>query len=255
MRVIGVTGYAQHGKDTFGQRLVTAHGFKRYAFADALKSMALALDPIVWGDTNSAHMRLSKIVAQVGWEQAKQHAEVRRFLQVLGTEGVRGHLGDNAWVDALHHKLLVEKPEAVVITDVRFPNEADFIHALGGKLVRVKRFVRRPLAGGDGWADFEFAAFDNGLPPDHPSEANVPTLDADVEMLNDGTDFFLTLIDDYIDPVYFTPGFAIEDGEPLSTEYEALVDERPPAKRHYQRLDKVADEEHIDGGNPFGRYA
>jgi len=254
VQVIGVTGYAQHGKDTFGQHLVQAHGFKRYAFADQLRSLALRVNPVVWGDPNGAHMRLSKLVAEVGWEHAKQHSEVRRFLQELGT-AVRDIVGEDTWVDVLHRKLLKEKPDAAVITDVRFPNEADFVHALGGRLVRITRKVRKDLTPVNGWDSFELEPFDNGVSTEHSSEANVPTLDADVEMLNDGTDNFLRNIDLWFDPVDFTPGFAIEDGEPVAYETNITVDARPMSKRHYARLDKLPDDQHIDGGSPWGRYA
>ena len=45
--IVGITGYAQHGKDTAAQVLVTEFGFVRVGFADALKELALAVNPIV----------------------------------------------------------------------------------------------------------------------------------------------------------------------------------------------------------------
>lgn len=161
--MIGVIGYAQHGKDTIGRILVEQHGFIRFAFADALKSMALVLNPIV-----TTRQRLGDVVGpEKNWESAKQIPEVRRFLQVLGTEAVRGHLGGDAWINALERKITDSGARRIVITDVRFLNEAMWVHSLGGTLIRVSRIEP------DG------SAFDNGLPPDHPSEAQIPELPAD----------------------------------------------------------------------------
>jgi hypothetical protein len=265
LHIIGVTGYAQHGKDTLGQRLVDVHGFTRYAFADQLKSMALALNPLI------GRFRLADAVEQSGWEGAKTNAEVRRFLQVLGTEGVRDHLGADSWVKALELKLKADNPARAVITDVRFPNEAAWVKANGGLMVRVKRMVLTELEPQDGFRRVNLSAFDNGLPPDHPSEANVATLPVDIELLNDGTESFGRVIDDALGDAELPNGDGIttaaEDGEPLlTTAHEAYVAEmerlvkwgrdlRPTAKRHYARLDKVPADQHIDGVGPWERYA
>src|ERR1051326_2875992 len=108
--------------------------------------MALAVDPLVLIDVDdplgswSAVRRLSTVVEAVGWDKAKENEDVRRFLQRLGTDGVRNHLGDNIWVDSLFRRLeSYEEPSArtkVVITDVRFPNEADAIRQRGGEIWR-----------------------------------------------------------------------------------------------------------------------
>ena len=190
--MIGVTGYAQHGKDSVGKFLVEEYGYTRYAFADQLKSMAFTLNPIVQTYSFPKHPeRLQTLVGLMGWDKAKEIAEVRRFLQVLGTEAVRDHLGEDAWVDALDLKLKVDgfmaKDERgmyypyvwpgakVVITDVRFPNEAAWVRKLGGKLWRVKRVVKDP----DPKYDNLYVPYDNGLGKDHPSERFVGDLEVD----------------------------------------------------------------------------
>lgn len=132
--LIGTTGKKQAGKDSFAARLVEAHGFTRVAFADPMREFALALDPLVDG-----HYRLSEIVRSLGWDVAKESIpEVRRTLQRLGTEAGRNVLGDRVWIDAALGKIdAVDGP--VVVTDVRFPNEAEAITSAGGILVRVVR--------------------------------------------------------------------------------------------------------------------
>lgn len=129
--IVGLMGKKRSGKDTFAQQLVDFHGFTRLAFADALKDVVLELDPHVGVED----YRLSDIVDEVGWEDAKAEAEVRRLLQRLGV-AVRNHVNQSTWVNVVMNKAAYV-PGPVVITDVRFPNEADVIERAHGSLVRV----------------------------------------------------------------------------------------------------------------------
>ncbi|GAA0627410.1 hypothetical protein HPO96_37035 [Kribbella sandramycini] len=132
-RIIGVLGKKRHGKDTFAARLCNEHGFTRFAFADMLREAALKLDPLVMVEADEYHhfsgwafrepllFRLSYVVRDLGWEKAKELREVRRTLQHMGV-GVRD-LDEDFWVRAVMRQ--VEAHDGpVVITDVRFPNEA-----------------------------------------------------------------------------------------------------------------------------------
>lgn len=172
MKLVGIVGRAQHGKDTVGARLVDHWGYTRFAFADPLRSMALALDPWIPTDemANMDAIRLSVLVEYAGWEEAKKEPEVRRFLQVLGTEGVRDHLGTESWVNATGKAIAEAGLPDTVITDCRFPNEAQFIRREGGILLRVIR-----------------PDFDNGLPAGHPSEEHVDLIKVDRTIVNEGT--------------------------------------------------------------------
>ena len=171
MLVVGVTGRAQHGKDTIGHLLVERYGFVRYGFADALKELALDVDPILTTDPEDGRpFGLYQLVAEQGWESAKQWSEVRRLLQALGV-GVRELVSPDAWVHALHRRLLVERPERAVITDVRFPNEQEYIdQALSGWTFH----VHRPY-------------FDSGVSADHESERYVDDLPVSFSFENSGT--------------------------------------------------------------------
>jgi hypothetical protein len=180
--IIGLTGRAQAGKDSTGTILVGEYGYTRYAFADALKSMAAVLNPIIYFDPNDdGTVRLKQMVREEGMDAAKSHPEVRRFLQVLGTEAVRDHLGEDAWVEALKFQMTkdgnmdrqgVAYGAKVVITDVRFPNEAAWVKRAGGELWHIRRLEK--VYGGLG-----FKPYDNGLGTDHPSEKYVDDLPAD----------------------------------------------------------------------------
>lgn len=171
--LIGLTGYAQHGKDTVANTLVEEFGYHRVGFADALKNLAYLVNPYIphpiptgdpLADQYKADMlfRLAALVDVRGWEWAKQNPEVRRVLQELGTSA-RTLIGTNVWVQAAESAMLDTK-KPVVISDVRFPNEADFIARHSGELWRIVRINE------DG------TPYDNGIGTAHPSEAYVDSL-------------------------------------------------------------------------------
>lgn len=136
--IIGLLGAKRAGKDTFAAQLAKEHGYTRYAFADNVRAVALAIDPIIgYVPSIQEHERLSDVVNQYGWEKAKEDDEVRRFLQRLGTEGIRS-VDRGFWVRPVLANIQWSKAPAV-ITDVRFNNEATAIQQAGGLLVRINR--------------------------------------------------------------------------------------------------------------------
>ncbi|GAB1326960.1 deoxynucleotide monophosphate kinase family protein [Streptomyces sennicomposti] len=173
---IGIIGRARVGKDSAGQWLVDERGYRRVAFADPLKEAALKLDPIVGneefylagpgGGTVVSDRRLSEEVGQRGWEAAKDYPEVRRILQELGA-AVRA-LDVDFWLRAAMKKV-VEANDAgtpVVVTDVRYPNEAASLRRSGFHLVYIERPGVEQMA--------------------HESENALTLLDADYHIVNDG---------------------------------------------------------------------
>ena len=91
--IVGLSGYARSGKDTVSELLVLNYGFKRMAFADGIREALLALNPILHDG-----MRLNEIVQMYGWDVAKSKDEVRRLLQVMGTEVGRKLIHEDVWV-------------------------------------------------------------------------------------------------------------------------------------------------------------
>jgi len=133
--IIGLSGYAQSGKDTVAKYLVENHGFTRVAFADPIRTLLYTLNPLISGNS-----RLSDLVDEYGWEVSKQTPEVRRLLQELGV-GARKVFGEGFWVHQAM-KTMLDEPRLdlkYVITDVRFFNEADMVRANGGQIWRVER--------------------------------------------------------------------------------------------------------------------
>jgi hypothetical protein len=61
----------------------------------------------------------------------------RAALQTLGTEWGRNALGDQVWIETAYRDAAHSKAPLVVITDGRFPNEVEFVRAVGGKALRI----------------------------------------------------------------------------------------------------------------------
>lgn len=132
--IIGLSGYAQSGKDSVAKILVEEYGYTRIAFADKIKELLYEMNPRV------NDRQLQQWVDTQGWDATKEISEVRMLLQNLGV-GARKVFGENFWVrEALNtmiHKLNVDFN--YVITDVRFTNEANMIKANDGHIWRVER--------------------------------------------------------------------------------------------------------------------
>ncbi|MFE9256515.1 hypothetical protein [Streptomyces sp. NPDC006879] len=170
---IALLGRARSGKDTLAARLVSRHAYTRVAFADPLKDMCLSLDPIVAYEPSGygpLPTRLSAVVQRYGWERAKERfPEVRRTLQ-RGGQAVREHDAGH-WLSLALDKVAVADTWnlPVVVTDCRYPNEAEALKARGFRLVR----ITRPGVG--------------GMTPDHESETALDDYPADVTIANVGT--------------------------------------------------------------------
>lgn len=138
--LIGLTGYAGSGKDTVARMLAEDHGFARYAFADPLRAVLLDVNPWISGNA-----RLADLVRWHGWDRAKrEYHEVRRLMQAHG-EAVRQHVGANVWINALERRMGAEP--RVVVSDVRYPNEAAWIRQRGGRVIRIVRPGVGPVNG------------------------------------------------------------------------------------------------------------
>lgn len=123
--------------------------------------------------------RLSSMVAHYGWDRLKREwPEVRRFLQDLG-QGVRLQLGLDTWINAA----LQGCAHDVVVTDVRYPNEAERILALGGVLWVITRPGFGPV---NAHASEGYAAWIDGYL--HQEVANAGTLDDLASAVKDALD-------------------------------------------------------------------
>jgi len=144
--IIGIAGVAQSGKDTLANFFVEKDGFERIGFADAMRNVLYATNPIVslsYEDRFREIVRVQSVVDAIGWELAKnEYPEIRQLLQQLGTEGGRNCLSEDIWIRTLFERA---KKDRLVIPDVRFENEAKAIHDKGGAIIRVARNGYSPV--------------------------------------------------------------------------------------------------------------
>lgn len=170
--LIGLNGQIGSGKDTVYQRLLEnadCH-VSRIAFADKMKQSVAATLNI----TDDA-VELDKIIDWVNRIKESGQFQLRvgntvfdfsgrEFLQWYGTEAHRNVFGEDFWVDAALPPDFYHYGEIVCVTDVRFLNEAQRIHDLGGQVWRV---LNGPLT-----------------PSRHRSEQILPLEVIDVEIAN-----------------------------------------------------------------------
>ena len=138
--IIGLTGYAQSGKDTLAGMLIGLHKYDNRAFADPIRKLLYETNPLV-----KDGYRVKTVVDAYGWDKAKvEFPELRSLLQTLGV-GARTVFNDQFWV--AQGLAGLSAGDKIVITDVRFPNEADAIKALGGQIWRVRRLGIKAVNG------------------------------------------------------------------------------------------------------------
>lgn len=154
--VVGFMGRMGSGKTTAARYLESRYGFKRMSFSTPVKKIAMEY---------------------FGWDGAKDERG-RRLLQVLGTEAGRAYDPD-IWIKYASEELdRTPNTVSVAFDDVRFENEARWIRALGGYIIRIYR-PSAPVS-------------------DHPSEAlEIPDDLVFSEIVNDGgfRDFYAALDD------------------------------------------------------------
>jgi len=137
--IIGLTGYAQSGKDTVAKVLVENYGFTRVAFADKIREYLYEMNPM-FDSIAGEPVFVRDRVDRDGWEKAKQSPQIRRLLQNSGV-AARKVFGPQFWVHEAMKSMLTDPRIDMnyVITDVRFLNEADMIRANNGQIWRIKR--------------------------------------------------------------------------------------------------------------------
>lgn len=130
--VIGIAGKAGTGKDTIADLIVMLRlGGYRYSFADPLRAMLKAGFRIDMYDRDWIR-RKEDPVKHLG-------KSPRQLMQSLGTEWGRNLVHPDIWVKEALIRLLECGP-GMVIADVRFDNEAEWVRIRGGKLIHVTRF-------------------------------------------------------------------------------------------------------------------
>lgn len=162
-RIVGIGGKLASGKDAISDHLVNKHGWVKFGMSDALAEALYTLNPWIelptglgWKNRFTAFlarlfrrpvrpvfMQYQKLYDALGYVRAKEYTEVRRLLQVLGTEVGRKQLSDGSlWTDIMERKVrqaAAEGVPGVIMTGIRFPNELDMVEDLEGESWWVSR--------------------------------------------------------------------------------------------------------------------
>jgi hypothetical protein len=169
LQIIGITGHAGHGKDTVADMIADVwtakHGptVHKMAFADALKAEAATAFGVSTHmfcdreakDTPQPTLTLAKCTDQdfvkicLGdkFELLMNEPLTPRFVaQYWGTQYKRAE-NPTYWVAALLAQMIkqTKHDDLVVISDVRFANEAAFIRQFHGEIWRVVRPRAEPI--------------------------------------------------------------------------------------------------------------
>ena len=141
--VIGLAGQKGVGKDTAAAWFVE-RGYTRSGFSDPLKFMLNQAFGWSMNDWEDREWKEATCVVTHGAESFLPlpcPGSPRHFAQWLGTEVVRNNFGQNAWVDLWKQKWHSAGQPRVIVPDVRFQNEVDAIHSVGGIVIRITRGV------------------------------------------------------------------------------------------------------------------
>ena len=164
-RIIGLWSPAPGCGKTTVANILGDHRYIRVGFADPLRRMAVELLTTAGYSFAAAH-RLVHIDKQQALADLPGHPTARQLLRTLGTEWGRDQVHPDLWTAIW--ALRAQRHDRVVADDVRFPNEAATVQALGGELWAVLR---------PGCSD------DSG----HRSEAGLPGVTFTRTIVNDGT--------------------------------------------------------------------
>jgi len=179
--IIGISGYSGSGKDLVGTIIqeISLNKWHIKKWAGKLKTIASILTGIPvenfedqefkktllgpeWGTVKDIPLNGVPVFADI---QFNSLITVRDFLQKLGTDAIRDGLHENTWVNATLADYTTESNW--IITDTRFPNEAEAIKKAGGIVVRINRPGVQPIN-------------------PHPSETSLDDWNFDAVINNDG---------------------------------------------------------------------
>ena len=179
-KVYGITGHKEHGKDTFSKLLqASKYGYKYKIthFADPLKDLCKLVFGLTDEQVNTTEGKKEKLKTPIVidnhlnylkhytkldlQEHNKIATSVRELLQYVGSDYIRTE-SNLFWIEKIRQQ--IESDKSIIISDVRFKNEAQLIRAYDGKIIKITRI------------DFP-ASIDN-----HISEIDIDNIKVDLEI-------------------------------------------------------------------------
>ena len=143
--LIGFSGKKGSGKSYFADYLVNNKLFIKLSFASPLKEITKILFNLSDEDVKDP---IKKELIN-----PKFNASPRELMQWLGTDIMREEFNKkfnysgSIWIDSIKDKVktLLDNNKDVVMDDVRFQNEVDMIHSLGGIVINLRNDLDNTL--------------------------------------------------------------------------------------------------------------
>lgn len=135
--LIGIAGKARSGKDSVGWYFKERYKFQTYAFADPLKKAASEMFGV---PLSSFYDGILKEIVIEEWGFSP-----RQMIQRLGTEGGRQLFRKDIWTKRAEiewnnvQRITIDNCRGLVVTDIRFENEAEMIRKNGGLVIHIQR--------------------------------------------------------------------------------------------------------------------
>ncbi len=131
--LVGLSGKAGSGKSTAAAYLVEYHDYRAFAFADALKDV---VGRAFGFSLEQLHGQLKEV------PDPRFGKSPRWCMQYLGTDILRS-IWQEIWIWHLHQSIMdvlsLFGQRPIVVTDVRFRDEAEALKRMGAVLVRLER--------------------------------------------------------------------------------------------------------------------
>jgi hypothetical protein len=155
--IIGLHGYSRAGKDAVAGILTKDWGFQQIILADRIRAILYDLNPIVCDAGFEDCLGLTEAVDNYGWDAVKKlYPESVEMMIRLG-QSARLHLNPDVWIRAaLLDDETFDPTVDIVISDVRQPNEVEFVRQWGGEMWRITRPGTIPLGMDDLLKDVVF---------------------------------------------------------------------------------------------------
>ena len=140
-KIIGLMGFSGVGKDTAADILIEKHGYKKVAFADSLKDVVSAVfkwpRDLLEGKGKESREWRNKVDEY--WSKELGFVITPRIaLEKIGTDLFREHFDPNIWTLSTKKDIIISSQD-IIITDVRFQEEASLIKSLGGTLISIEK--------------------------------------------------------------------------------------------------------------------
>lgn len=147
-KIIGISGKIGSGKDTFAELLAEQlYGkVERHALADKLRLITEIISGTPMTTTHEINKPFCNEIRN--YTQDQKNIVIKKFnktigetLQLVGTDLFRDNYDTDIWVKSFFNEELEEKlneGKIIIVPDVRFVNEADYLIKEGGYLIRLE---------------------------------------------------------------------------------------------------------------------